>query len=137
MQGRVIKLISNKWTVLTDNGLLLECSCIGKFKYLKESPLVGDLVIVDEKNKVINKILPRKNVLIRPPVANIDQALILTSTIEPSFSSNLLVILMLVISAEYRELKKRFKAFIRTSGILLIAMKFLSIPTQMKHSFII
>ena len=53
MQGRVIKLISNKWTVLTDNGLL-ECSCIGKFKYLKESPLVGDLVIVDEKNKVIN-----------------------------------------------------------------------------------
>ena len=103
MQGRVIKLISNKWTVLTDNGLLLECSCIGKFKYLKESPLVGDLVIVDEKNKVINKILPRKNVLIRPPVANIDQALILTSTIEPSFSSNLLDKMLVVI--EYNNIK--------------------------------
>ena len=103
MQGRVIKLISNKWTVLTDNGLLLECSCIGKFKYLKESPLVGDLVIVDEKNKVINKILPRKNVLIRPPVANIDQALILTSTIEPSFSSNLLDKMLVII--EYNNIK--------------------------------
>lgn len=103
MQGRVIKLISNKWTVLTDNELLLECSCIGKFKYLKESPLVGDLVIVDEKNKVINKILPRKNVLIRPPVANIDQALILTSTIEPSFSSNLLDKMLVII--EYNNIK--------------------------------
>ena len=103
MQGRVIKLISNKWTVLTDNGLLLECSCIGKFKYLKESPLVGDLVIVDEENKVINKILPRKNVLIRPPVANIDQALILTSTIEPSFSSNLLDKMLVII--EYNNIK--------------------------------
>lgn len=103
MQGRVIKLISNKWTVLTDNGLSLECSCIGKFKYLKESPLVGDLVIVDEKNKVINKVLPRKNVLIRPPVANIDQALILTSTIEPSFSSNLLDKMLVII--EYNNIK--------------------------------
>ena len=103
MQGRVIKLISNKWTVLTDNGLLLECSCIGKFKYLKLSPLVGDLVIVYEKNKVINKILPRKNVLIRPPVANIDQALILTSTIEPSFSSNLLDKMLVII--EYNNIK--------------------------------
>ena len=103
MQGRVIKLISNKWTVLTDNGLLLECSCIGKFKYLKESPLVGDLVLIDEENKVINKILPRKNVLIRPPVANIDQALILTSTIEPSFSSNLLDKMLVII--EYNNIK--------------------------------
>ena len=102
MQGRVIKLISNKWTVLTDNGLL-ECSCIGKFKYLKASPLVGDLVIVDEENKVINKILPRKNVLIRPPVANIDQAIILTSTIEPSFSSNLLDKMLVII--EYNNIK--------------------------------
>ena len=40
MQGRVIKLISNKWTVLTDNGLL-ECSCIGKFKYLFNTSLNG------------------------------------------------------------------------------------------------
>lgn len=103
MQGRVIKLISNKWTVLTDNGSLLECSCIGKFKYLKKSPLVGDLVIVDEKNKVINKILPRKNELIRPPVANIDQALILTSCIEPSFSSNLLDKMLVII--EYNNVK--------------------------------
>lgn len=103
MQGRVIKLISNKWTVLTNNGLLLECSCIGKFKYLKESPLVGDLVLIDEENKVINKILPRKNVLIRPPVANIDQALILTSTIEPSFSSNLLDKMLVII--EYNNIK--------------------------------
>ena len=96
MIGRVTKLISNKWTVDVE-GRFIECSSIGKFKYLKISPLVGDMVEVDEENKIIKRILPRKNELIRPPIANVDQAIILTSCTEPNFSSNLLDKMIVII----------------------------------------
>lgn len=102
MTGRVIKLISNKWTV-ENKGEYYECSSIGKFRYQKISPLVGDMVEFNEKDKIIKKILPRKNELIRPPVANIDQALILVSCKEPNFSSNLLDKMLVVI--EYNNVK--------------------------------
>lgn len=102
MQGRVIKLISNKWTVDVNNELI-DCSCIGKFKYLKISPLVGDIVEVDIENKLITKIFVRKNELIRPPISNIDQAIILVSCKEPNFSSNLLDKMLVVI--EYNNVK--------------------------------
>lgn len=96
MQGRVIKLISNKWTVQCDNNYY-ECSSIGKFRYQKISPLVGDMVDFDLEKRIITKILPRKNELIRPPVANIDEAIILVSCKEPNFSSNLLDKMLVVI----------------------------------------
>ena len=102
MQGRVIKLISNKWTVEKE-GSYYECSSIGKFKFLKKSPLVGDIVEFDEENRIIKKILPRKNELIRPPISNVDQALILTSCKEPNFSSNLLDKMIVII--EYNNIK--------------------------------
>lgn len=102
MVGRVIKLISNKWTI-KDNNEEYICSCIGKLKYLKESPVVGDFVEFDKENKIIKKILPRKNFLIRPPVANIDYAVILTSCVEPNFSSNLLDKMLVII--EYNNIK--------------------------------
>lgn len=102
MVGRVIKLISNKWTVDV-KGHLYECSCVGKFKFLKQTPLVGDFVEIDEKNLIIRKILPRKNELIRPPVCNIDCAVILTSCKEPSFSSNLLDKMIVII--EYNNIR--------------------------------
>ncbi len=102
MVGRVIKLISNKWTVEIE-GEYYECSSIGKFRYQKISPIVGDMVEVDKEEKVIRKILPRKNELIRPPIANVDQALILVSCKEPNFSSNLLDKMLVVI--EYNNVK--------------------------------
>ncbi len=102
MQGRVIKLISNKWTVDVE-GHYYECSSIGKFKYIKQTPLVGDLVEIDEENNIIKKILPRKNELIRPPVVNVDSAIILTSCKEPNFSSNLLDKMLVII--EYNNIK--------------------------------
>lgn len=102
MQGRVIKLISNKWTVDVE-GHYYECSSIGKFKYLKQTPLVGDLVEIDEENNIIKKILPRKNELVRPPVVNVDSAIILTSCKEPNFSSNLLDKMLVII--EYNNIK--------------------------------
>lgn len=102
MTGRVIKLISNKWTVEKE-GHFYECSSVGKFKYLKMSPLVGDVVEIDEINNVIKNIMPRKNELVRPPIANVDQAIILVSCKEPNFSSNLLDKMLVVI--EYNNIK--------------------------------
>ena len=102
MTGRVIKLISNKWTVEKE-GQSYECSSIGKFKYLKISPLVGDLVEFDIDNKVITRIMPRKNELIRPPISNVDQAIILVSCKQPDFSSNLLDKMLVII--EYNNIK--------------------------------
>lgn len=102
MIGRVIKLISNKWTVEKD-GKMYECGCIGKLKYLKKSPLVGDMVEFNSDDLLIKKILPRKNELIRPPITNVDQAIILVSCKEPSFSSNLLDKMLVVI--EYNNIK--------------------------------
>lgn len=102
MIGRVIKQISNKWTVDVE-GTYYECACTGKIKYLNLSPLVGDMVEIDENNSIIKKILPRKNELIRPPIANIDKAIVLTSCKEPNFSSNLLDKMLTVI--EYNNIK--------------------------------
>ena len=61
------------------------------------------IVEFDEKDNIIKKILPRKNELIRPPIANIDQALILVSCAQPNFSSNLLDKMLVVI--EYNNVK--------------------------------
>ena len=96
MKGRVIKLISNKWTVECDKKYY-ECSSIGKFRYQKISPLVGDMVDFDLEKRIITKILPRKNELIRPPIANIDEAIILVSCKDTNFSSNLLDKMLVVI----------------------------------------
>ena len=102
IEARVIKLISNKWTVKVGNKTY-DCTCAGKIKFKKESPVVGDNVLINEESKVIEKILPRKNNLVRPPVSNIDIALVLTSCIEPSFSSNLLDKLLAII--EFNNIK--------------------------------
>lgn len=102
MTGRVIKLISNTWTVNLNNQYI-DCKSVGKFRHLNISPLVGDMVEVDEENSIITNILPRKNELVRPPISNIDQAIIITSCIEPSFSSNLLDKMLVVI--EYNNIK--------------------------------
>lgn len=97
MRGIVIKLISNCWTV-NANGKIYNCTSKGKFRHMKVSPIVGDIVLIDEDNNVIKEIEKRKNELIRPPVANVDQALILTSCKEPNFSSNLLDKMLTIIS---------------------------------------
>lgn len=61
-------------------------------KTIQLSPKVGDIVLYDDsdENKPIQEVLPRKNELDRPDVANVDQILLLFSTIQPDFSFNLL-----------------------------------------------
>ena len=102
MQGKIIKLISNDYTVLSSNEKYV-CKSRGKFRNINVTPLVGDIVEFDEVNKYILEVLPRKNELVRPPVSNIDQAFVITSIKHPDFSSNLLNKLLTVI--EFNNIK--------------------------------
>lgn len=96
MQGKIIKIISNDYTVFTDDNIYV-CKSRGKFRNLKVTPLVGDNVVFDEVNHYILEVLPRKTELVRPPVANIDQAVIVTSVKNPDLDTNLLDKLITII----------------------------------------
>ncbi len=97
MKGRIIKNISNDYTILANQKLYV-CKPRGKFRIDNLIPLVGDNVIFDEENNYITDILPRKNELIRPSVANIDIAVIVTSVKKPDFDSYLLDKTLTIIS---------------------------------------
>ncbi|MBO6145313.1 MAG: ribosome small subunit-dependent GTPase A [Bacilli bacterium] len=90
MNGKIIKILSNDYTIKLENNETIITKARGVFRNKNITPLVGDNVFVDTEKKVIDKILDRKNELIRPPVANIDQAVVVTSCTNPEFSSNLL-----------------------------------------------
>lgn len=95
MQGKIIKGIAGFYYVNVVESGLYECKARGVFRKEKQKPLVGDNVdieILDEEEKIGNiiKILPRRNELIRPAVANIDQALVVFAVTEPDPHYNLL-----------------------------------------------
>lgn len=97
MEGIIIKNQSNDYTVKTSKGINI-CKPRGKFRNEKITPLVGDHVIIDDINNYLLEIKPRKNFLIRPNIANVDIALIITSVKEPNFDNNLLDKLLTIIS---------------------------------------
>ena len=101
MQGRIIKIISNDYTVFSNNKEYI-CKSRGLFRNQNIKPVVGDIVEFDEKNNYILKILERKNSLIRPLVSNVDQALIV-SNVKPTFDTNLLDKLLCII--EFNNIK--------------------------------
>lgn len=86
--GRIIKLIGGLYTVLTEQNERLEVKPRGLFRHHEVSPKVGDLVTVEKT--VITEVQPRKNVLERPPIANVDQAILIHAARKPEFSFNLL-----------------------------------------------
>ena len=95
--GKIIKINSDTFTVKLDSKII-ETKSRGKFRNLKTKPLVGDNVLINEEDKVIEEILPRDNYLLRPPVANIDIALIITSIKEPNINLTLLDKLISIIT---------------------------------------
>lgn len=97
MQGIIIKNISNDYTVRVNDTDYI-CKPRGKFRLNNVFPLVGDIVNIDEINNYILEILPRRNSLVRPPIANVDQAVIVMSIADPDFSDNLLDKLLTVIT---------------------------------------
>ena len=102
MQGKIVKIISNDCTVLSNDKLYI-CKPRGKFRINNLVPQVGDIVEFDVENNYLLEIKERKNSLVRPSVSNIDQVVIITSVKNPDFSSNLLDKLLVVI--EYNNIK--------------------------------
>ena len=95
MTGKIIKGIAGFYYVHDGKDRVYECKAKGVFRKEKIKPLVGDNVrieILDEENKTGNivEIFPRKNELIRPAVANIDQALVVFAVTKPTPHFNLL-----------------------------------------------
>lgn len=89
MQGQIVKGIAGFYYIHVVESGVYECKAKGIFRKEKIKPLVGDNVkieIIDENEKTgnITEILPRKNELIRPAVANIDQALVVFAVTRPS-----------------------------------------------------
>lgn len=95
MAGKIIKGISGFYYVYVEGAGLYECKAKGAFRKQKIKPLVGDnveIAVIDEANKLgnVEKILPRKNELIRPAVSNIDMALVIFASAKPDPNFNLL-----------------------------------------------
>lgn len=95
MTGKIIKGIAGFYYVHTEGANVYECKAKGIFRNQKIKPLVGDnveLEILDEEKKLasIVEILPRKSQLIRPAVANADQALVVFAAKDPEPNFNLL-----------------------------------------------
>ena len=98
-RGTIIKNISNQYRVLFEDGSQKDCVAMGKLRKDKK-PLVGDHVDVEvfEHQLGIQKILPRKNCLLRPAIANVDQAVIVMSSKDPDFSATLVDRLIFMIT---------------------------------------
>ena len=95
MQGKIVKGIAGFYYVNTGDTSVYECKAKGIFRKDNIKPLVGDDVeieIIDDEKGVgnITKILPRRNQLVRPPVANVDQAVILFAIVKPDPNYNVL-----------------------------------------------
>ena len=90
MKGKIICINKYLHSVLLEDNSIIECTTRGKIRNENIVPQVGDNVIIDVTNKMIEKVLERKNSLDRPFVANIDKLLIVMSTSIPAFSSYLI-----------------------------------------------
>ncbi len=95
MRGRILKGIAGFYYVDVPEFGLYECKAKGAFRKAGVKPLVGDFVdmaVIDEEKKVgnVEKILTRKNELIRPAVSNVDQAMYIFSVTKPKPNLNLL-----------------------------------------------
>lgn len=95
MTGKITKGIAGFYYVYGEDGVLYECKAKGIFRKDGIKPLVGDDVrisVLDAEKKVGNleEILPRKSELLRPAVANVDQALVMFAAAKPAPNFNLL-----------------------------------------------
>lgn len=95
MQGKITKGIGGFYYVHARDGRIYECRAKGIFRKDKVKPLVGDNVeisILDEEKQIgnVDALLPRKNALIRPAAANVDQALVVFAVASPAPNLNLL-----------------------------------------------
>lgn len=91
-EGRIVKALSGFYYVYSDRKIYA-CKGRGVFRNRKITPLVGDFVTFDLTNNqegYITNIKERTNELVRPPIANVTQAILVNSIVEPTFSKQLL-----------------------------------------------
>lgn len=105
IKGKIIKGIGGFYYVDCDNEII-ECKARGSFRKQGMTPLVGDDVeisVFDNSENAIETILPRKNELIRPPLANLDTLFIVASIVDPKI--NTLILDNLIAVAEYKHIE--------------------------------
>jgi len=100
--GLIIKAISGEYTVILPNQQSIICKPRGLFRHHEKSPIVGDVVDINETERVIMSIHPGKNCLERPTIANVDKVFLVFSVIEPDLNLNLLDRLLSII--EYQDI---------------------------------
>ena len=103
-QGRILKGIGGFYYVEAEQ-TTYECKARGVFRKRGTTPLAGDWVqiCIDNDTGTIEEIFPRKNMLVRPPCANIDQMFLVASVCDPS--PNLLVLDKMIAVAEDQEME--------------------------------
>ncbi|WP_010096720.1 ribosome small subunit-dependent GTPase A [Ornithinibacillus scapharcae] len=101
-EGRIIKALSGFYYVQATEGVF-QCKSRGVFRKKNITPLVGDYVSFDHREEnegYITEVKVRTNELIRPPIANITQAIIVSSATMPDFSTTLLDRFLVLIEAK-------------------------------------
>ena len=88
MQGKIIKGIAGFYYIYAEDDNIYECKAKGIFRKDNLKPLVGDnveITVLDEEAKKgsVTTVLPRRNSLIRPAVANVDQAFVIFAMENP------------------------------------------------------
>lgn len=99
--GLIVKSIGGLYSVESPDGILYDCVPRGVFRKDKKVLCVGDRVSFND-DKVITEIHQRKNYLIRPPLANMDQLIFVVSMCEPS--PNLTLLDKFIAIAEYKNI---------------------------------
>ncbi|WP_029608693.1 ribosome small subunit-dependent GTPase A [Mycoplasma simbae] len=84
MQGKIYSLTGGRYHIKDKEGKMHFVPAAGVFRHKNIEPVVGDNVEI-ENDQYISAVLPRKNVFVRPKVANIDAIIVVMSVIEPSF----------------------------------------------------
>lgn len=98
-RARVMRIVSQRYEIMDEDGTTYNAIAMGKLRKDK-APMVGDFVTYEVfDNQVgIQSIFERENELVRPKIANVDQAMIVMSVKEPDLSQNLLDRLIFQIS---------------------------------------
>ena len=101
MDGLIVKGIGGFYYVKDDYGNVTQCRARGSFKNEGITPCVGDKVryeILEDKDGIVEEIYPRKNIFIRPPIANVDLLVIVVSATKPK--PNMFIIDRFLVMAE-------------------------------------
>ncbi|MFS3913299.1 ribosome small subunit-dependent GTPase A [Bacillus australimaris] len=108
-EGKIIKALSGFYYVLDESlesGKVVQCRARGIFRKNKITPLVGDYVVYqadNDKEGYLLEVKERTNELVRPPISNVDQAVLVFSATEPTFSTSLLDRFLVLVEANHIE----------------------------------